>query len=206
VTPVPRRRPWKLAREAATLDHLSGGRLILGVGIGEPPQEFRRFGEEPDPRVRARMLDEGLEVLTGLWSGAPFSFSGAHYRIENALLLPRPVQRPRIPIWVGASWPRKPGFRRAARWDGVYPGSPHGNLTLEELREMRAFIQAQRATDAPFDVMAGGDVPFDDPEKAREILAAYADAGVTWWVEGVGAWRGDVEAMAAFIRGGPPGR
>jgi probable F420-dependent oxidoreductase len=206
VTPLPRRRPWKVAREAVTLDYLSGGRLILGIGIGEPPQEFSRFGEEPDPRVRGRMLDEGLEVLTGLWSGEPFSFSGQHYRVEDAVLLPRPVQQPRIPIWVGATWPRKPGFRRAARWDGVYPGGPRGNLTLDELRDMRDFIRTQRTAETPFDTMVGGDVPFDDREQAHEILAAYADAGVTWWVEGVGAWRGDVDAMADFIRRGPPER
>lgn len=206
VTPLPRRRPWKLAREAASLDHLSNGRLILGVGIGEPPEEFQRFGEEPDPRVRAAMLDEGLAVLTGLWSGEPFTFAGDHYQVRNAQLLPRPVQQPRIPIWVGGTWPRTPAFRRAARWDGVYPGSPHGNLTLAEVREMRAFIQQHRRDDAPFDIMVGGDVPFDDQERARAILAEYAQAGVTWWVEGVGAWRGDVEAMAAFIAGGPPGQ
>jgi alkanesulfonate monooxygenase SsuD/methylene tetrahydromethanopterin reductase-like flavin-dependent oxidoreductase (luciferase family) len=205
VTPLPRRRPWKLARETASLDHLSNGRLILGVGIGEPPEEFARFGEEPDPRARAGMLDEGLEVLTGLWSGEPYSFSGEHYRVEDALLLPRPVQQPRIPIWVGCTWPRKPGFRRAARWDGVYPGSTHGNLTLDELREMRAFIQSQRTSDAPFDVVSGGDVPFNDPARAREIIAEYEDAGVTWWIEGIGDWRGDVDAMAEFIAGGPPG-
>jgi probable F420-dependent oxidoreductase len=206
VTPLPRRRPWKLAREAASLDQLSDGRLIVGVGIGDRPEEFSRFGDEPDARVRAGMLDEGLQVLTGLLSGEPFSFHGAHFHIDHALLLPRPVQEPRIPIWVGGTWPRKPAFRRAARWDGVYPGSLHGNLTLDELRAMRAFIQSQRPATEPFDVMAGGDVPFDDPAKARAILAEYAEAGVTWWVEGVGAWRGDVDAMAAFIQGGAPGR
>jgi probable F420-dependent oxidoreductase len=204
VTPLPRRRPWKLAREAASLDQLSGGRLILGVGIGTPPEEFARFGEEPDDRVRAEMLDEGLEVLTGLWSGEPFSYSGRHYRVREATLLPRPVQQPRLPIWVGGTWPRKPPFRRAARWDGVFPGSPRGNLTLDEVREMMAFIRSQRTAETPFDVMVGGDVPFDDPARARAILAEYADAGVTWWVEGVGDWRGDVDAMAAFIAGGPP--
>ena len=204
VTPLPRRRPWKLARESASLDHLSGGRLILGVGIGDQPSEFSRFGEEADARVRGRMLDEGLEVLTGLWSGEPFSFSGEYYQIEHALLLPRPLQQPRIPIWVGGTWPRKPSFRRAARWDGVFPGSQRGNLTLEELHDMRAFIQQHRTTEAPFDVMVGGDVPIDDPVMAREILTAYSAAGVTWWIEGIGEWRGDVDAMAAFIRGGPP--
>jgi len=206
VTPLPRRRPWKLAREAASLDHLSNGRLILGVGLGDQPEEFRRFGEAADPRVRARMLDEGLEVVSGLWSGEPFSHHGEHYCIDEALLLPRPVQQPRIPIWVGGTWPRKPAFRRAARWDGVFPRSQHGNLTLDELREMRGYIQAHRTTDEPFDVMAGGDVPFDDPARARAILAEHAEAGVSWWVEGIGEWRGDIDAMAAFIQGGPPGR
>jgi probable F420-dependent oxidoreductase len=205
VTALPRRRPWKLAREAASLDDLSRGRLILGVGIGHQPAEFSRFGEEADARVRGRMLDEGLEVLTGLWSGEPFSFSGEYYQVERALLLPRPLQQPRIPIWVGGTWPRKPSFRRAARWDGVFPTSPHGNLTLEELHDIRAFIQQHRPTNAPIDMMVGGDVPIGDPVKAREILTAYAAAGVTWWIEGIGEWRGDVDAMAAFIRGGPPG-
>jgi alkanesulfonate monooxygenase SsuD/methylene tetrahydromethanopterin reductase-like flavin-dependent oxidoreductase (luciferase family) len=120
--------------------------------------------------------------------------------------LPRPIQQPRIPIWVGATWPRKPGFRRAARWDGVYPGGQDGNLTLDELRDLRSFVQSRRTTDAPFDVMVGGDVPFDDAAAARAILAEYADAGVTWWVEGVGPWRGDLAAMTAFIQQGPPGR
>jgi alkanesulfonate monooxygenase SsuD/methylene tetrahydromethanopterin reductase-like flavin-dependent oxidoreductase (luciferase family) len=189
VTPLPRRRPWKLAREAASLDHLSGGRLILGVGIGTPPEELARFGEEVDPRIRAEMLDEGLEVLNGLWSVEPFSFNGRHYRAEEATLLPRPVQQPRIPIWVGGTWPRKPSFRRAARWDGVFPGGLNGNLTLDEIREM-----------------VGGDAPFDNPARARDILADYAAAGVTWWIEGIGEWRGDVDAMARFIQGGPPGQ
>jgi probable F420-dependent oxidoreductase len=206
VTALPRRRPWKLAREAASLDHLSSGRLILGVGIGHQPAEFSRFGEEADARVRGRMLDEGLEVLTGLWSGEPFSFSGEYYQVERALLLPRPLQQPRIPIWVGGTWPRKPSFRRAARWDGVFPSSPHGNLTLEELHDLRAFIRQHRQTDVPFDLMVGGDVPVDDPVKVRETLTAYAAAGVTWWIEGIGEWRGNVDAMAAFIQGGPPGR
>jgi alkanesulfonate monooxygenase SsuD/methylene tetrahydromethanopterin reductase-like flavin-dependent oxidoreductase (luciferase family) len=88
VTPLPRRRPWKLAREAASLDHLSNGRLILGVGIGDQPEEFSRFGEAADPRVRARMLDEGLEVLTGLWSGEAFSHHGEHYRIDKLCSCP----------------------------------------------------------------------------------------------------------------------
>ncbi len=206
VTPLPRRRPWKVARETASLDHLSGGRLILGVGIGSPPEEFARFGDEPDPRIRAEMLDEGLDVLTGLWRGEPFSFQGQHYSVDNAQLLPRPLQQPRIPIWVGGIWPRKPPFRRAARWDGIFPRGRQGNLTLDEIREVVSFVQSQRPAEKPFDLMTGGDLPSDNPAQARTILAEYASAGVTWWMEGVGEWLGDVDAMAAFIRRGPPGR
>lgn len=206
VTPLPRRRPWKMARETASLDHLSGGRLIMGVGIGASQEEFAHFGEEADPRIRGAMLDEGLTVVTRLWHGEPFSFAGEHYQVQEATFLPRPVQQPRIPIWVGGIWPHKAPFRRAARWDGVFPFGPNGNLTLAEIREMVNFIRVQRPAGAPFDVMVGGDVPFDDPAHARAILTEYAEAGVTWWVEGIGEWRGDVEAMATFIQGGPPGR
>lgn len=206
VTPLPRRRPWKVARETASLDHLSAGRLILGVGTGASADEFARFGEEVDPRIRGEMLDEGLEVVTGLWRGEPFAFAGKHYQVQETTFLPRPIQQPRIPIWVGGIWPHKAPFRRAARWDGVFPFGPKGNLTLDEISEMVSFIRAQRPEGAPFDVMVGGDVPFDDPTRADEILTRYSEVGVTWWVEGIGEWRGDIEAMAVFIQGGPPGR
>src|SRR5262249_15676842 len=113
VTPLARRRPWKVAREAATLAHLSHGRVVLGVGLGADRHEFDDLGETEDPKTRAAMLDESLDVLTGLWSGAPFSYSGQHYRLREALFLPPPVQTPRIPIWVGGIWPTRAPFRRA---------------------------------------------------------------------------------------------
>jgi alkanesulfonate monooxygenase SsuD/methylene tetrahydromethanopterin reductase-like flavin-dependent oxidoreductase (luciferase family) len=105
VTPLPRRRPHKLAREVITLDHLSAGRLILGVGSGGGADEFDNLGEASDAKVRGSMLDEGLEVLSGLWSGEPYSFEGAHYHVKAAHFLPRPVQVPRVPIWVAVVWP-----------------------------------------------------------------------------------------------------
>ena len=122
VTPLARRRPWKVAREAVALDALSGGRFTLGVGLGGGQQaEFAAFGEEADPRVRAELLDEGLAILDGLWSGEPFSFEGKHHRIGGAQFRPRAVQQPRVPVWVAGRWPNRRPFRRAARWDGVFP-------------------------------------------------------------------------------------
>jgi len=134
VTPLPRRRPVKLARETVSLDHLSGGRLILGVGIGAMPYEWNYLGEEPDARVRGAMLDKGLEVLAGLWSGEPFDHHGEYYRVAGdppeqdwrAIFYPPPLQRPRVPIWVAGTWAVKAPFRRAARWDGAVPNEGRG--------------------------------------------------------------------------------
>src|SRR5437868_6696888 len=102
ITPVSRRRPWKLARETVSLDHLSNGRLILGVGLGAANDDggFCKVGEAMDLKVRAQRLDEGLQVMSGLWSGQPFSFSGEHYQVQQMTMLPPPVQAPRIPVWV----------------------------------------------------------------------------------------------------------
>ncbi len=122
ITPLARRRPWKVARETVTLDRFSGGRLTLGVGLGYPPEaEFGTFGEETDDRVRAAKLDEGLDILDGLWSGGEFSYDGEHYKLAGAAFQPRPLQEPRIPVWCGGWWPNRRPFRRAARWDGVAP-------------------------------------------------------------------------------------
>ena len=115
-----RRRPWKLAREAMTVDRLSGGRLVLPVGLGAlDDQGFGNVGEETAARVRAERLDETLAILDGLWSGEPFGFDGDHYRFEPMTFRPRPVQEPRIPIWVVGAWPHSRSMRRAARWDGI---------------------------------------------------------------------------------------
>jgi alkanesulfonate monooxygenase SsuD/methylene tetrahydromethanopterin reductase-like flavin-dependent oxidoreductase (luciferase family) len=209
VTPLPRRRPWKVARETVTLDHLSGGRLILGVGLGISPEEFDDLGEETDLRVRAEMLDEALTVLTGLWRGEPFSHLGIHYRVRAAHFLPAPSQTPRIPIWVGGTWPVRAPFRRAARWDGVFPHyrDEHGAISPMPpavLREMLGYIAAHRAGAAPFAVVLRGATPGDHPERAAEMIAPYRDAGLTWWLEGVGSGR-DLAAVRARIRQGPPG-
>ena len=212
VTPVPRRRPWKVAREAAALDVLSNGRFILGVGIGDPPeQEFAWFGDEPDYKLRAQMLDEGLEILVGLWSGEAFAFEGEHYRLHEMTFRPTPVQQPRIPIWVGGWWPRKPPFRRAARWDGVHPGKLDGRLTTDEVREMVAYIVEHRTSAEPFDVAIPGATPGTDPAAGAAMVAAYEEAGANWWIEDCGpdSFGGNVQnwpfaAIEERIRQGPP--
>src|SRR5258707_9562804 len=123
ITPLSRRRPWKLAREAVTLDHLSNGRLTLAVGLGAAGDDagFYKVGEATDIKIRAQLLDESLEILTGLWSGQPFSYDGEHYHVQTMTLLPPPVQSPRIPIWVVGAWPRMKSMRRVLRYDGLLP-------------------------------------------------------------------------------------
>jgi alkanesulfonate monooxygenase SsuD/methylene tetrahydromethanopterin reductase-like flavin-dependent oxidoreductase (luciferase family) len=122
VTPLARRRPWQVARETVSLDHLSKGRLIFGVGLGYQALDFEAFGEEADPKVRGEKLDEGLEVLARLWTGNPVTFQGKHYQVKDVKFLPKPLQTPRIPIWVAGYWPNRRPFRRAAQWEGVLPG------------------------------------------------------------------------------------
>lgn len=207
VTPLPRRRPWKLARETVSLDQLSGGRLILGVGSGFPvivDAELGRFGEPTDPTVRAELLDEGLDVLAGLWSGQPFSYRGRHHRVDEVTFLPTPVQSPRIPIWVAATWPSKPPFRRAAQWDGICLPQGDGSLTPEQMSEAIVYVKQHRATDAPFDVTWAGLTPGNNRHYGSNMLAPYVEAGLTWWTESLGPQRGSFEEMRLRIQQGPP--
>ena len=210
VTPLARRRPWKVARETVTLDRLSGGRLVLGVGLGEPPtDEYGSFGEPTDPKVRADMLDEGLEVLTRLWSGETVSFSGRHYRVDEVAFQPTPAQRPRIPIWVAGAWPRRGPLRRAARFEGSAPLKldDQGELVrldAEDVRGLLAVVGGLRQEQGPFDVLVGGISP-EDPAAARDQLAELAEAGVTWWQETVDPRQTDLDAFRRRVRQGPPG-
>jgi len=221
VTPLPRRRPWLVAREAVTLDILSGGRFTLGVGNGSPLREFTAFGESGDLRLRAAMLDEGLAIIEGLFRGGPFSFEGAHYRLDEVEFLPVPLQRPRMPIWVATTWPIRAPFRRAARWDGTWPlrRDPNGvsqPLTPDDIRGACAMIAEERAAaglpaglgagpDArPYDVLVSGVTPADDPARAAEMVAEFADAGATWWTERINTARGNLADMRHRIDAGPP--
>jgi alkanesulfonate monooxygenase SsuD/methylene tetrahydromethanopterin reductase-like flavin-dependent oxidoreductase (luciferase family) len=203
VTPVPRRRPWKLAREVTTLDHLSGGRMILGVGLGDPSdEEFEWFGElGVDHPTRARMLDEGLAILDGLWRGEPFEFVGEFYRLHEMTFTPRPLQQPRVPIWVGGWWPNWAPFRRAARWDGVVPGRLDRPLSPEDVRDLVHYVGVQRCGSEPFEVVVA-EVTAADRPAAKERVGAFAEAGATWWLEKGGAQ--PAEIIRTKVRQGPP--
>jgi len=211
VTPLARRRPWKLAREAVTLDHLSGGRLTLGIGLGALPDiSFTHFDEETDTRKRAEMLDEALDILAGLWSGQPFSYEGTHYRLREVTFLPRPLQSPRIPIWIGGAYPNPGPLRRAARWDGacfykaVAIGSAEDDnqgLTPGDVRAIKRFVEQQRPLGSPFDIVAGGPSRGIDREHLRARHRALADAGATWLSQWIPP--SDAATMRAAIALGP---
>jgi alkanesulfonate monooxygenase SsuD/methylene tetrahydromethanopterin reductase-like flavin-dependent oxidoreductase (luciferase family) len=207
VTPLPRRRPWNVAREAAAIDQLSGGRMILGVGLGDTGEaigadpSFTHVGEERDARRRGRMLDEGLEVIAGLWAGEPFSFHGEHFQVDEVTFAPRPVQRPRIPIWVGGGYPNPRPTRRAARWDGscLYKethGGPWEDMAPDDVRALRA-----AAGDRPYTIAVGGSGRADDWDATRDHIRAVADASADWWIEWVRP--ADRATMAAAVERGP---
>lgn len=207
VTPVARRRPWQLARTTISLDHLSNGRLTFGAGLGEPAEsEFAVFGEETDNRLRAQKLDEGLDVLEGLWSGEEFSYTGEHFRIDGVTFRPTPVQRPRIPVWIGGQWPNQAPFRRAARWDGAFPIVDNGRtpITPDDLRRIGKLIAAHRVDDAPFDMIVSIGNPMSDRSALDERISSMGEAGLTWAIYGFGPWVGTFAECRARIRQGPP--
>ncbi len=208
VTPLPRRHPWKLARECLTLDHLSRGRLILGVGIGSDIffKEYSSYNASPDDKLHGAMLDEGLDVLKLLWSGEKVSYSGQHYQLHDALFLPTPLQQPRIPIWIAGVWPFKKPFRRAAHWDGICP-LKHAYQTMQpdDIREMLTYVRQFRTHDEPFDVLASGNTGGTERQKDLDVIMPYAEAGATWWQEGfAGSDALELEAVHTRIRQGPP--
>jgi alkanesulfonate monooxygenase SsuD/methylene tetrahydromethanopterin reductase-like flavin-dependent oxidoreductase (luciferase family) len=195
VTPLPRRRPQKLARETVSLDRLSGGRLVLGVGLGgDPGGELTAFGEELDQRVRGRMLDEALEVLVDLWSGEPVLHRGEHHVAEGRMR-PTAVQEPRIPIWVGARYGNTRPLRRAARYEGLFPVQVD---EPDQLAEMLGIVHEHRLTSDPYDVMIAR------PAGEERDPSAWFDAGATWWAAGFDPFTVDAATVRSVIDAGPP--
>jgi hypothetical protein len=212
LTPLSRMRPWKLASETATLDNLSDGRVILSVGLGAVDTGFDAFGEVTDRATRAELLDEGLEILTGLWRGGRFSYQGKHYQVKETTFQPPPppVQQPRIPIWVVGAWPRMKSMRRVLKYDGLLPNvmTEDGRIqmgppTPDEVQAMRAFIEEHRTQTTPFDIVVEGETPGDDPEKAAAFIRGREEAGATWWIEAM--WSApELEDVLTRIKQGPP--
>ena len=202
VTPPSRRRPWKLARETMTLDRLSGGRLVLPVGLGALDDAgFENVGEPTDVRTRAELLDESLEILEGLWSGKPFGYAGRHYRFGPMAFAPTPVQQPRIPIWVVGAWPYERSMRRVLRFDGIVTQTD----APEDVRAIAEYVARERSPkpdDHPFEIVAQGRTKPDDPDAAA-VVRTFAEAGATWWIDG--DWQGaTVESLRRRIHVGPP--
>ena len=163
--------------------------------------DFTWFGEVIDPKTRGRMLDEALTIVAGLWTGEPFGFHGEHYTMEPVAFRPRPVQTPRIPIWLGGNWPNRAPFRRAARYDGIFPLAGGFPPTPEEFSAINAYVESHRLTSGPFDYVASGLTPGDDPAAGAAQVAPYLAAGATWWLETLDPWsrarRWDVKFDAA---------
>jgi alkanesulfonate monooxygenase SsuD/methylene tetrahydromethanopterin reductase-like flavin-dependent oxidoreductase (luciferase family) len=192
VTPLPRRRPHIVARQATGIDQLSGGRLVLGVGTGrDSARELSAFGEELDDGTRGAMLDEALDMVTALWSGKEVRHVGAHYAADRVTFRPTPIQRPRVPVWVAGRWPNRKPLRRAARYDGYFPIDLKAPGQLAEL----VGELGDRPSGTPFEIVVEG-WPGDDP-------APWAAAGATWWLVRFSPFDVDVAGVRDVIGAGP---
>ena len=210
VTPLPRRRPQKLARETVSVDRLSRGRLVLGAGLGgNPGRELSALGEETDAVERGRMLDEGLDLLTRLWSGEQVTHDGPHYQADDVRFRPVAVQDPRIPVWLAAVYPHRKPLRRAARYDGLFP---IGLAGPEQLREVLDVVAAERAELAGAAADPGGSPgvpsgPFDVAVQgpADQSPAEWEPAGATWWLVRFDPYTVTAAEVRDVIAAGPPG-
>jgi hypothetical protein len=206
-------RPWKLASETATLDNLSNGRAILTAGLGAIDSGFTAFGEETNKVKRAQLLDEGLDIITGLWKGQPFNYNGKHYTIKETEFFPPPppLQKPRIPIWVVGAWPRKKSMRRVLKYDGILSdkmvGGKHVKVMPDDIRDMLAWIGDRREVSTPFDVVIEGETKSESIDKWDSIVSPWVNAGATWWIESMWGYMRQKNAEALIlerVRLGPP--
>lgn len=213
IIPAPLRRPWKIASEAIALELLSGGRLILGLGSGAAWMGWQAFpGEMTDSHTRSDMLDETIAILNLLFQRKPVDYAGKYFplaltQLDEMYYPPRPIQQPRIPLWAPLSWPRRRSKVRALMCDGliaekVNPDGSPAAVTPQDIREMKAFVDENRALETPFDIVMIGKTDSANPSLQREQWLDWQQAGVTWWVEDMfGASR---EEVSARIAQGPP--
>lgn len=213
LTPLAWRRPWKVASQVATLDQLSGGRAILAIGLGAVDTGLGSTGEPTDRRTRAALLDEGLDIVAGLWAGERV-FRGEHFDVDLSTSITiggfAPVQQPRPPIWIVGAFPRERSMRRVLKGDGLLPnvfgddgmrGTEH-----DDVPAMRAWLDEHGAR-PDFDIVVEGETPGDETAAAAATVGAWRDAGATWWLET--RWSGEPgESPAASVGervdAGPP--
>lgn len=211
LTPLPWRRPWKVASQLATLDQLSGGRAILSVGLGAADVELGVTGEPTDRKHRAELLDEGLDIIDALLSGSA-CYDGRHFQVDldrpASFGAARPVQQPRPPIWIVGLWDNPRSMRRVLRGDGMLPnlGGEPRQPTEDDIAAMRRWLDDN--ADHHVDLVIDGTTPTEDPAAAAATVARYEQAGATWWIEN--RWALDaqstenLEAVRARLDAGPP--
>lgn len=191
LTPLPWRRPWKVASQAVTLDHVSGGRAILAVGLGAVDKVLGHTGEETDRRRRAELLDEGLDLIANLWNG-DLRFAGQHFTMDltardDLAAVANPVQQPRVPIWVVGAWPRPKSMRRVLRCDGLLPAvmdeSGHRDIAPDDIVAIRHWLDEHGGVRPGFDIVMEGETPAGEADRAAAIVVPWADVGCSWWLE-----------------------
>jgi hypothetical protein len=215
ITPAPLRIPWKLASESVALDHLSNGRLTLGLGAGAVWMGWQAFPDEvTDPRSRAEMLGETIDILTLLYQREQFDYDGKHFHLKLTQLdvmhyPPKPVQQPRIPLWCVGIWPKMRSMQRVLKSDGIIAEKRNADdkqedVSADDIRQIKAYVEANRDTSTPFDIVLNGSVADLDRSQLQDKLLPLIDAGATWWIEGL--WGAKDEVAVERIRRGPPSR
>jgi alkanesulfonate monooxygenase SsuD/methylene tetrahydromethanopterin reductase-like flavin-dependent oxidoreductase (luciferase family) len=206
-----RRRPWKVARETITIDNLSNGRFVLPVGLGGTwDGGYSRVNtDDPERRVRAERLDECLEILELAWSGETVSYDGKHYQLTDLVFDPRPVQRPRIPVWTVAAWPYPRSLARAARWDGAIvsdmsTGAKDVELSPAAVASVGRWVAEHRTSPTPFEIITEGVTSGVDHDADRAKLEPLAEAGATWFIESRWDDTESADTLRERIRNGPP--
>jgi len=213
IVPAPLRIPWQLASQTGSLDNLCNGRLIVGLATGATWMGWKSFPDEvTDTKARAEMLGETIDILTGMYLGKPFDYDGKHYHVRLTLMEemhypPRPVQQPRIPLWVVGVWPRKTSMQRAMKGDGLIPHrlNPDGkfaDVTPADLREMKAYVDDHRTLTTPFDYIIEGQTGSLAPAQVQDQLGAWQESGATWWIESMFSLTTD-QALARLQQGPP---